>query len=474
MATLAPKIEVTEVELYERDVVLRLPFRFGIVTLTEAPQAFVRARIKSQDGSESWGMSAELLAPKWFDKDPALSNEQNFDQLRQALDIARGHYLAAGAETAFGLFSAVYPEQLKAGAGAGLNSLVAGYGPALIDRAILDALCRSTGVSIFTAVRENLPGLGPGPQEGLEGFDYDGFLAGIKPAGRLHARHTVGLVDDIAMADRDPTDRLDDGLPETLEEAVAHFGQRYFKLKVGGDLSVDLERLTAIAAVLDTIDGPYYVTLDGNEQYADVDGVLALWQALAATPALARLVSSILFIEQPIGRAAALQRDVGALDSQRPVIIDESDADLDAFVRACELGYSGVSSKSCKGIYKSFINLARCRVWNAEAGRERHFMSAEDLSVQVGLALQQDLALASLLGVGHVERNGHYYVDGMAGLPAGEQRAFSSAHPDLYEFSQGQWRLRLDGGEMALDSLDCPGFASAAEPDWSALKEIKA
>ena len=101
-------------------------------------------------------------------------------------------------------------------------------------------------------------------------------------------------------------------------------------------------------------------------------------------------------------------------------------------------------------------------------------MSAEDLSVQVGLALQQDLALASLLGVGHVERNGHYYVDGMAGLPAGEQRAFSSAHPDLYEFSQGQWRLRLDGGEMALDSLDCPGFASAAEPDWSALKEIKA
>jgi len=90
VAALAPKIEVTDLEFYERDVVLRLPFRFGIVTMTEAPQVFVRARIRTPDGVETWGMAAELLAPKWFDKDPALSNERNFDQLRQALDIAGG------------------------------------------------------------------------------------------------------------------------------------------------------------------------------------------------------------------------------------------------------------------------------------------------------------------------------------------------------------------------------------------------
>ncbi|HJM51540.1 MAG TPA: enolase C-terminal domain-like protein [Alphaproteobacteria bacterium] len=472
MAALAPKIEVTDLEFYERDVVLRLPFRFGIVTMTEAPQVFVRARIRTPDGVETWGMAAELLAPKWFDKDPALSNERNFDQLRQALDIAGGLYRTAGAETAFGLFAAVYPEQLKTGAAAGLKPLVAGYGPALLDRAILDALCRWAGVSIFTALRQNLPGLGPGPQEGLEGFDYGAFLAGLEPARRLHARHTVGLVDDIKAVDRDPAARLDDGMPETLEEAVAAFGQRYFKLKVGGDMAADLERLAAIAAVLDRLDGSYYVTLDGNEQYADVDGALALWQALAAAPGLERLVSSILFIEQPIGRAQAFERDVSALDACRPVIIDESDGTLEAFVQARELGYSGVSSKSCKGFYKSLINLARCQVWNAEAGRRRYFMSAEDLSVQVGLALQQDLALASLLGVGHVERNGHYYVNGWAGLPQDEARAFGAAHAGLYEFSQGQLRLRLEGGEMALDSLDCPGFASAAEPIWSALEHV--
>ncbi|MGH9806476.1 MAG: enolase C-terminal domain-like protein, partial [Terriglobia bacterium] len=70
---------VREVRLYERDVRLRMPFRFGVVTLTEAPQCFVRVRIEFADGRSQWGAAAEMLAPKWFDKNQALSNEDNFD-----------------------------------------------------------------------------------------------------------------------------------------------------------------------------------------------------------------------------------------------------------------------------------------------------------------------------------------------------------------------------------------------------------
>ena len=33
--------------------------------------------------------------------------------------------------------------------------------------------------------------------------------------------------------------------------------------------------------------------------------------------------------------------------------------------------------------------------------------------------MQQDLALATLIGATHVERNGHHYVDGMAGPRTG-------------------------------------------------------
>jgi hypothetical protein len=37
---------ILEIKLFERDVVLRLPFRFGVVTLTACPQAFVKVRYR--------------------------------------------------------------------------------------------------------------------------------------------------------------------------------------------------------------------------------------------------------------------------------------------------------------------------------------------------------------------------------------------------------------------------------------------
>ncbi|HUA52527.1 MAG TPA: enolase C-terminal domain-like protein [Candidatus Sulfotelmatobacter sp.] len=471
-ATAAPVFRVVEIALFERDVALRLPFRFGVVTLTRATQAFVRARIVLRDGGGGWGAAAEILAPKWFDKDLALSDEDNADQLRAALREARGLYLGERTpRTAFGHFAAHHAEQIARCGARGLNRLIAGYGPALIDRAVLDALCRQLGVSVYQALGRNLAGIAPaGLAPDLDGFDIDGFLARQAPRSRIAARHTVGLVDPITAADQDPASRVDDGLPETLEDVVATYRHRWFKLKVGGDLAADVARLTAIARVLDRSALPYRSTLDGNEQYEDADAVLALWRRMTETPALQRLCDSVAFIEQPINRKAALARDVGALARLKPVIIDESDDGLDVFPRALALGYGGVSSKSCKGLYKSLINAARC-AQRSRAGSPC-FMSGEDLTTQAGLAVQQDLALVAFLGLEHVERNGHHYVDGMAALPAGEQDAFLAAHPDLYERSHGAVRLRLTDGELAIGSLACPGFASAAEPDWRAMRAV--
>ncbi len=439
-----------------------MPFRFGVVTLTQAPQAFARARIRLENGNEAAGAAAELLAPKWFDKNPALSNEENFEQLRRALRIAREAYLAAGADTAFGHFIHNYEHQIAAGAKLGLNSLTACFGPALIDRALLDALCRALNVSFYEAVRKNIPALA------LQSSDMDRFLGDLKPRNEIAARHTVGLVDPISAQER----KIDDGLPETLEEVIARYGHRWFKLKVAGDAAADVERLAAIASVLDRVAQPYRASLDGNEQYADAGGVLELWGRIKSDARLARLAKSIVFIEQPIKRQNALSSEVSRLAAEKPVIIDESDDSLEAFPRARKLGYAGVSSKTCKGLYKSFINAARCRQWNREEGAARYFMTGEDLTIQAGLALQQDLALVSMLGLEHVERNGHHYVNGMAGLPNGEQQDFLTAHPDLYEKSHGAVRVKIQQGMMSMRSINCPGYASRAAPDWGAMRAM--
>ena len=446
------KFSVQEISFFERDVRLRLPFRFGIVTLTAAPQAFVRARIRLADGREVEGAAAELLAPKWFDKNPALSNEDNFEQLRESLRAARSLYLANGARTAW--------EHSSSGTG-----LVENYGPALLDRALLDALARGVGISFFSAIQRNIVGAGL-----FEGIDMAAFFTQLKAQKEISARHTVGLVDPIVAADQ--AERVNDGLPETLEEVVARYGHRWFKLKVGGDIEADVERLCAIASVLDRIPGTYRASLDGNEQYDDIAGVAELWSKMNAEARLRRLVDSIIFIEQPVKRAQALQCKVAGIG--KPVIIDESDDSMAAFPRARALGYRGVSSKTCKGIYKSLINAARCAAWNREkTGTEPDFfMTGEDLTIQAGLALQQDLALVSLLGLTHVERNGHHYVNGMAGLPLSEQDAFLAAHSDLYVRSHGAVRVRISAGQLSIGSLGCSGFASAAMPGWREMREM--
>lgn len=465
-----PTLTLLETTFHERDIVLRMPFRFGVVTMREAPQTFLRARIRLADGREGWGWAAELLAPKWFDKSPELSNEDNFDQLRRAMAIAARVYGAiAEPHTAFGLAAAAAPAFGAASAAAGLPPLVAGFGTALLDRAILDALLRLEGVSVFAGVKRNLMGLDEGLTPDLAGFGFDAFLAGLEPAASIRARHTVGLIDPIIAADLTESDRVGDGLPETLEEVIDIYGVTDFKLKVGGDLDADLERLERIASVLDRLPD-YRATLDGNEQYADVAGVAALWRAIATTPALARLSEAILFIEQPIARAKALDEDISALARLKPVEIDESDATLDAFLEAKALGYRGVSSKSCKGFYKSLLNRARCAHWNEEAGESRFFMSAEDLTIQAGISLQQDLALATLIGCAHVERNGHHYVNGMSAAPEAEQAAYLAAHSDLYRRELGAVRVAIEGGAIRIGSLDTPGLASAVTPDPADLR----
>ena len=140
---------------------------------------------------------------------------------------------------------------------------------------MLDALCRMRGCSFYEA-RARQParhrsGVVAGQRATSPVSTCRASSRELTPGGSVAARHTVGLVDVIG---RPPGHRSNDGLPESLEEVVAAYGHRYFKLKVGGDLDADLARLTEIAAVLDRAPTPYVVSLDGNEQYDDIGALL--------------------------------------------------------------------------------------------------------------------------------------------------------------------------------------------------------
>lgn len=473
----ATRFHVEEIRFAERNVALRLPFRFGAATVTACPQVYVKARIRLADGRTAEGCAAEMMIPKWFDKNPALTNEQNFEQLRFALRDAREAYTAEpDAQTAWTHFASNYAALQSRAKAKGLQPLVASYGPALIDRALLDALCLHKGVGFAAAMSSNLSGIdiaGSGLADDLAGFDMPAFLSKQSPRTRIAARHTVGLADAIDDGDALP-DAPADGLPATLAAAVRRYGLTHFKLKLCGNTAQDIDRLQRIARVIDG--HAQLVTLDGNEQYADADDFATFLDRMLSTPVLWKLAQKTVFVEQPIRRDAALQRDVSALGKRIPLLIDESDATLDAFVQARALGYTGVSSKSCKGFYKSVINAARCAQWNAGSETPRYFLSGEDLTMQAGIGVQQDLALVAWLGLSHVERNGHHYVNGMAAAPEAEQQALLKAHPGLYEPSDGAVRLAIREGQLDLSSLaDAPGFATGkpgAGISWDAMRSV--
>lgn len=463
----APRFAVRRIELFERPTSLRLPFRFGSTTVTQAPQAFVRVEIEFAGGRRARGATAELMVPRWFDKDPALDDEATIGQLRSSLALAADAYLDDGTpRTAFAHAASRLPGIVAEGARRRMPPLAAAFGAAQLDKAIVDALCAHLDVPFFEAIRANSVGLDASLAPDLADAGFDAALASLEAAATIACRHTVGMADAIEPGEAP----IDDGLPASLEDAIRTYGLTWFKLKLGGDVDADIARLRRIAAVLDRRPG-YRATLDGNEQYAP-DALSAFVDRLLDEPALARLAGAVAWIEQPVARAATFSTDVGAVAKRIPLMIDEADDRYGAFPDARRLGYLGVSSKSCKGLYKSLVN--RVRVARENAGGTCTFVSAEDLTAQAGLAVQQDTALAALLGCTHAERNGHHYAFGLAAAPREESARFLAAHPDLYRDVGGVACLDVRQGRLSLASLAGPGFAHRADPEFAAMSPLAA
>jgi hypothetical protein len=452
------RLVVREIALFERPVAFVRPFRFGAVVINAAPQAFVRVDIEVEGKGTATGASAEMLVPKWFDKRAHLSPEQTVDELRRSLLIARDLYLAhSGFETAFELHARCIAAQLAACAKEDIPPLAAAYGPAEIDKAVLDALLRCLGVDFFDGMIGNIAGIDARLSPDLTASDIAQFLAHRTRLERVAIRHTVGLDDKVEGAGG-------------VADAKENTGARYFKLKLNGDPEADAARLIRIGRELATLAHDYRVSLDANEQYADLAALGTLADRLDNDSALKPIASKLLYVEQPMPRDITRQSPLGALAAS-DFIIDEADDSYDAFPAARALGYHGISSKSCKGIYKSIVNATRAAKWSA-AG-EKFFVTGEDLTCQAGLAVQQDLALGALIGVSHAERNGHHYVDGFGDTPAAEAQAFLSTHPDLYASEGNRVRLSIHDGDLQTGSLVTPGFATSVHPDWSALSPLE-
>jgi hypothetical protein len=233
----------------------RLPFRYGIATMRDVPEAFLRVWLEL-DGKEAQGIASDCLPPKWFTKIPEKPVD---DEVREMLEvIAHAQKIAAALQgaTVFELWRALYDAQSSWGADRGFPPLLSNFGVSLVERAAIDAVCRLRGRTFFELLEIGEFGIG------------DVRLSRLLPArplDRVTVRHTVGLADPLTEEQIPANERLKDGLPQSLEAAIARYGLRHFKIKVSGKVPDDLERLSEIARVIRENAGPgFKFSLDGG------------------------------------------------------------------------------------------------------------------------------------------------------------------------------------------------------------------
>jgi hypothetical protein len=400
-----PRIAVRDISFFERQVPFTKPFRFGAVVINAAAQAFVRVEIEVEGKSTSVGASAELMAPKWFDKRSQLTPEQTVGELRRSLGIARELYLTgADFDTAFGLHASRMSAQVEACAKEDIPPLADAYGPAEIDKAILDALLHGLGVNFFDGMAGNIAGIDARLSPDLSDDDLAQFLARCRRLPRVAIRHTVGLDDQVEGGK--VASPISGKIAVLLFQAQAQWQSRcrYARL-------IRIERNSPRCHILQRHAGRQRAICRSHRARALVD-----W--LGGDNALKPIAAKLLCIEQPMPRDIFRQRRSAR---SLPSISSSTKPTTPTWhlrwrARSAIAAFPPNPARDLKSV----VNATRAAKWSASG--EKFFITGEDLTCQAGLAAA-GLALGALIGVTHAERNGHHYVNGFD-TPAAEAQAF--------------------------------------------------
>ncbi|MEC7812986.1 MAG: hypothetical protein VX598_09260 [Verrucomicrobiota bacterium] len=468
-------LNITGASIHQIQLKTRMPFKYGIATMTEVPMVFVRLDT-DVDGRLSRGVASDLLPPKWFTKVPDDPLDKEVADMLRVIRRALSHSIGVEAPTAFVAWQGIYERQAAWAKSENIAPLLAHFGTSLAERALIESVCRATSKTLGQALRDGTLGFQPGAIHPALAKRSALELLPQSPLASVLPRHTVGLGDPLS-ADTIPDDeKLDDSLPQSLDQCIHAYGLRHFKIKITGDIDADLERLRTVASAIDQhAPRNHAFSLDGNEQFNSVDDFRKHWIRLADDSTLTPFFRHLLFVEQPLHRDIALEDSVKeGFDNwpgRPPIIIDESDATIKSLPTALALGYAGTSHKNCKGIFKGVANACLLNA-RRETG-QTSVMSGEDLCNVGPVAVIQDLAVMAALGIESVERNGHHYMAGLSQFPEATQRQVLDAHTGLYRTSERGWpTLDIRDGRIDLASVNSQPFGTGFELDLSPFGEI--
>ena len=82
--TFGMPVKILGASIHEIQLKTRMPFKYGIATMTEVPMVFVRIEAEI-DGTKTAGIASDLLPPKWFTKVPEDPPEKEISDMLQVI-----------------------------------------------------------------------------------------------------------------------------------------------------------------------------------------------------------------------------------------------------------------------------------------------------------------------------------------------------------------------------------------------------
>jgi L-alanine-DL-glutamate epimerase-like enolase superfamily enzyme len=450
-ATVSRPTDISIVEVihgYE-DFRYRAPYQFGGRSVDRVTLLNVDCRVRTGDGREAWGFGSMTLGNAWAF--PAASHDDGLQAMKALADALRPVTAACDDRGhPIDLFRVLEPEYLRTAENVSRKLNLPVAIPKLctlvvasaFDAAIHDAYGKAFGVSVYEAYGPKFMAHDLSHDLGAEfrGEYLDRYVpAAPRPSTLVF--HSVGASDPLEAAD--VRARIDDGLPNTLEEWIPRDGLVGFKMKLnGGNLPADFERVVRIDRVVSRAQAARGVRdwkylLDFNEGCPNVAYLLEfLRKVREATPTG---FDRILYIEQPTARD--LQKDRANVMHEaaklRPVVIDESLTDLETLLLAREMGYTGVALKACKGQSHAMLMAAAAQKFGM-------FLCVQDLTCP-GASLIHSAGIASR-------------VPGNAGIEANARQFVPSANAAWESKFPGLFTIR--DGAMNTGQLTGPGLGA--------------
>ena len=150
-----------------RNSTTRIPFRYGNTCLSHCPQAVLEATIET-GGKVVRGYSGDCLPPGWFDKTPGRSFADQIDDMLAVIRRAEDEFLdSAHRPKEFVESWRLTHSSVHAWARDNhYSALLASFGVSLVERAVMDAMCRAAGLS----------------------FDHQGLGVDVRRTGGFFAR----------------------------------------------------------------------------------------------------------------------------------------------------------------------------------------------------------------------------------------------------------------------------------------------